>query len=52
MKLAIIAAARIVEERLRTSKTVRRAARKTAALLARRSKEARDFVRIRLMRLI
>jgi hypothetical protein len=48
----IVAAARVVEERVRTSPRVRRAARAAMALAAKRSTEARAFVRIRLMRLV
>ena len=51
-KHAAVAAARVVEARLRDAAVVRRAARAAAALLARRSKEARAFVRLRLMRLV
>jgi hypothetical protein len=48
----VVAAARVVEARLRSSRRVRRAARDVAAALARRSNEARAFVRLRLMRLV
>lgn len=50
--IPLVAAARLVEERLRTSRTLRRAARGTLALLARYSKEARSFVRIRTRRIV
>jgi hypothetical protein len=49
---AIVAAARVVEDRVRRSARVRRAARATVAALARRSSEVRAFVRLRLMRLV
>lgn len=47
-----IAAARVVEDRLRRSRRVSRLARRAAAALARVSPEARAFVRIRLMRIV
>jgi hypothetical protein len=47
-----IAAARVVEARIRRSRRLRRLGRRAAAALARISPEARAFVRIRLMRLI
>jgi hypothetical protein len=48
----LIAAARVVEERLRTSRRLRKAARTTLYLLSRVSPEARDFVRIRVRRIV
>jgi hypothetical protein len=49
---ALVAAARVVEERTRRSAKVRRFARGSMAFLAKRSTEARAFVRLRLMRLV
>jgi hypothetical protein len=49
---ALVAAARVIEERVRRSRTIRRFGRDAAAALAKRSKEARAFVRLRLMRLV
>ncbi len=49
---AVVAAARVVEARVRASVRTRRAARDAMALLAKRSTEARAFVRLRLMRLV
>jgi hypothetical protein len=42
----------VVEAKLRGSAGARRAARDAMALLAKRSTEARAFVRLRLMRLV
>jgi hypothetical protein len=47
-----VAAARVVERRVRSSPALRRAGRGAVALLARRSREVRAFVRLRLMRLV
>lgn len=52
MKAEVIATARILEQRLRASRRLRRAARRSAAWLARVSPSARAFVRLRLMRLV
>ena len=52
MRAVIVAAARVAEARIRTSPRLRKAGRRAMALLARVSPEARDFVRIRLMRLV
>jgi hypothetical protein len=48
----VIAAARLVEERVRTSRTLRRAARSALYVLARVSPEVRDYVRIRVRRIV
>jgi len=48
----VVAAARVVEERVRTSRTLRRAARSTLYVLAKLSPEARDYVRIRVRRIV
>lgn len=48
----VIAAARIVEERVRTSRTLRRAARSALYVASRVSREARDYVRIRVRRIV
>lgn len=47
-----IAVGRIVEERIRSSDAVRRAARRALYLLARRSSELREYVRIRVRRVV
>jgi hypothetical protein len=47
-----VAALRVVERRVRTSRRARRFGRRAAAALARRSKEARAFVALRLMKLV
>jgi hypothetical protein len=52
MTAEVMAAARVVEQRLRGSQRLRRAARRGAAWLARVSPSARAFVRLRLMRLV
>lgn len=44
---AVVAAARLVEERLRTAPALRRRLRDALAFAARRSREAKDFVRVR-----
>lgn len=44
---ALVAAARVVEERLRTAPLLRRALRDALAFAARRSREAKDYVRVR-----
>jgi hypothetical protein len=51
-KIAAVAAARVLEARLRRSKRVMRAARGALAALARVSPEARAFIRLRVMRLV
>jgi hypothetical protein len=48
----LVAFARVLERRARTSPSLRRAGRRAAAALARRSKEARAFVALRLMKLV
>jgi hypothetical protein len=48
----LIAAARLLEERIRTSKALRRVARKGLAVLSRYSPEVRDYVRIRVRRIV
>lgn len=49
---AIVAVARVVEHRVRTSKRVTKLARSSMAILARSSKNARAFVRLRLMSIV
>jgi hypothetical protein len=51
-KIAVIAAARVLEARARTSPRLIRAARRAVAALCRISPEARALVRLRLMRLV
>jgi hypothetical protein len=48
----VIAAARVLEERLRTSRPLRRAARSALYVASRMSREARDYVRIRVRRMV
>lgn len=48
----VIAAARLVEERVRTSRRLRAAARSALYLLSRVSPEVRDYIRIRLRRVV
>ena len=48
----VIAGARVVEARARGSRHLVRFGRNVLALLARRSNEARAFVRLRVMRMI
>jgi hypothetical protein len=50
--IALVALARVIERRLRTSAAVQRAARGAMARLARSSKNARAFVRLRIMPII
>ncbi len=45
--LLVVAVGRLVEERARTSPTLRRWARGVLAFAARHSREARDYVRVR-----
>jgi hypothetical protein len=52
MIAAMIALARVTEERLRSAPLVRRVVRDGAAFLARRSRIARALVRIRSRRII
>jgi hypothetical protein len=52
VRAEIVAAARVVEQRLRGSRRARRAGRRLLAAIAKVSPEARDFVRMRLMRLV
>jgi hypothetical protein len=47
-----VAAARVIERRVRTSRTLRRNARNGMAMLARLSREGRAFVRLRLMPIV
>lgn len=49
---ALVAAARVSEAAIRRSPLLRRLGRRSTAVLARLSPEARAFVRIRLMRLV
>jgi hypothetical protein len=51
-RIAIVAAARVVEARLRGSPAVTRVARAAVARMARASREVRALVRLRLMRLV
>ncbi len=46
-----IAVARLLEEQVRTSGSVRRSVRSALYVLARRSREARELVRIRVRRI-
>lgn len=48
----VVAAARVVEERVRTSRRLRRLARNAVVVLARISPEVRDYVRIRVRRIV
>lgn len=48
----VIAAARVLEERVRTSRTLRRTARRAVVLLSRVSPEVRDYIRIRVRRIV
>jgi hypothetical protein len=50
--IALIAAARVLEERIRTSRRLRTIARRTLYALSRVSPEAKDYVRIRLRRIV
>jgi hypothetical protein len=50
--LRIVALSRVIEARARTSPRVQRRARRLMAALAKRSREARSFVQLRLMRLV
>ena len=52
MIVQLIAAARVLEERVRLSRRVRDAARRTLVVLARVSPEVRDYVRIRVRRIV
>jgi hypothetical protein len=52
MRAELVAAARVVEARVRRSRRLTRLGRRLAAALARRSAEARAFVRLRLMRIV
>ncbi len=47
-----VAGARVLEERIRTSRRVRKHARRAMVLLTRVSSEARAFVRVRLMPIV
>jgi hypothetical protein len=47
----VVGAARAAELRVRSSPHARRTARRALAVLARRSREARAYVRLRVMRL-
>jgi hypothetical protein len=49
---SLVALARVIEQRVRGSERLRRAGRRLAAGVARRSKNARAFVQLRLMRLV
>ncbi|MGZ3420380.1 MAG: hypothetical protein ACXVEF_08765 [Polyangiales bacterium] len=48
----LVAAARVVEERIRTSRRLRKLARTSLFVLARVSPEVKDYVRIRLRRIV
>ena len=48
----LVAAARVVERRVRTSVQIERGARRVLAALARRSRDAKVFVRLRVMSLV
>jgi hypothetical protein len=48
----VLAAARVLEERVRTSQRLRRAARSALYVLSRVSPSARDYVRIRVRRIV
>ncbi len=48
----VVAAARVVEERVRTSRTLRKVARSALRVAAGVSREARDYVRIRVRRIV
>lgn len=50
--IALVAAARVLEERLRTSRRLRTLARRALFVLSRVSPEAKDYVRIRLRRIV
>lgn len=50
--IALVAAARVLEERLRTSRALRTLSRRALYVLSRVSPEAKDFVRIRLRRIV
>ncbi len=52
MTAYVVAAARVLEERVRTSRRLRRAARSALYVLSRVSPEVRDYVRIRVRRLV
>jgi hypothetical protein len=52
MIAVIVAASRVLEERIRTSRALRRAARRALFVLSRVSPEVRDYVRIRLRRIV
>ena len=47
-----VAVARVIERRLRTSPRIERTARRALAAVARRSRMARSFVRLRMMPLV
>lgn len=48
----VVAAARVVEERIRRSRRLRRVARASLYVLSRVSPEVRDYVRIRVRRIV
>ncbi len=48
----LVAAARVLEARVRRSRRARRLGRKAMAALGKLSPEARAFIRLRLMRLV
>jgi hypothetical protein len=50
--IALIAAARVLEERVRTSRRLRAISRRALFVLSRVSPEAKDYVRIRLRRIV
>ena len=49
---AAIAAGRVVERRIRTSRRLRREGRRAMVLVAKLSREGRAFVRLRLMPIV
>jgi len=48
----VVAMAKLAEQRLRSSRTLRKRTRRVIALLAKRSKNVRSIVQLRLMRLV
>jgi hypothetical protein len=48
----VVAVGRVVEERVRTSRRLRRIARRALYVLSRVSPEVRDYVRIRVRRIV
>lgn len=48
----LVAAARVLEQRIRTSRRLRALARRSLVVLARVSPDLRDYVRIRVRRIV